>query len=99
MNVFIHELVKIASDKIIRTKGREHAIKNEELQKEIDKLDLSKIVLDLIDRGIMDYDLAIKRDLPNSFEPIRDHGAHSKFCDAINDIRGNIRKKYASNDY
>ena len=46
----------------------------------------------LVDEAIMEYDLAIKRDLPNTFELLRDHGTHSVFCDKLNDIRNRIRK-------
>jgi hypothetical protein len=37
--------------------------------------------------AIMHYDLLIKRDLPNTFKPLRDHGNHCDFCNKINDIR------------
>jgi hypothetical protein len=37
--------------------------------------------------AIMHYDLLIKRDLPNTFKTLRDHGTHCDFCDKINDIR------------
>ena len=37
--------------------------------------------------AIMHYDMLIKRDLPNTFKTLRDHGTHRDFCDKINDIR------------
>lgn len=48
----------------------------------------------LVDDAILDYDLAIKRDLPNTFEPLRDHGTHVDFCKKLNDIRNKVRENY-----
>ena len=48
----------------------------------------------LADGAIMEYDLAIKRDLPNTWEHVRDHGRHATFCNALNDIRNKVRENY-----
>jgi hypothetical protein len=48
----------------------------------------------LADQAIMEYDLAIKRDLPNTWVHVRDHGRHATFCDALNDIRNKVRANY-----
>ena len=48
----------------------------------------------LADKAIMEYDLAIKRDLGNVWEHVRDHGRHATFCNALNDIRGKVRANY-----
>ena len=48
----------------------------------------------LADQAIMEYDLAIKRDLPNTWEHVRDHGRHATFCNALNDIRNKVRENY-----
>ena len=58
-------------------------------KEEADKflLDLCSVSGSLEKDAIMHYDLLIKRDLPNTFKTLRDHGTHCDFCDKINDIR------------
>jgi len=48
----------------------------------------------IADDIIMEFDVAIKDKLPNTYKPLRDHGAHADFCDKLNDIRSEVKKKY-----
>ena len=44
--------------------------------------------------AIMLYDKLIKTKLERTFEPLRDHGTHSEFCNKINDLREEAKSNY-----
>lgn len=71
-----------------RIKAKERLI--EKLKVVDNNCDLADVSGSSFKEGVMAYDSIIKSRLDETFEPLRDHTAHAKFCDEINILRGEV---------